>query len=57
MFQIYVVNQKVQKKEPLLRSGIFFLNAMIMNTKHTIFLILLKCQNLWNLINLFIKKL
>ncbi len=34
-----------------------FLNAMIRNKKkNTIFLILLKFQSLWNLINVFIKK-
>jgi hypothetical protein len=35
----------------------FFLNAMIKNIKYTIFLILLDFQNLWNLINVFIKKI
>ncbi len=33
-----------------------FLNVMIKNTKKIIFLILMKSQNLWNLINLLIKK-
>jgi hypothetical protein len=33
-----------------------FLDAMIRNIKIHNFLILLKFQNIWNLINLFIKK-
>jgi hypothetical protein len=33
-----------------------FLNAMIRNIKIHNFLILLKIKNLWNLINVFIKK-
>ncbi len=44
MFQICVPNQKVHGN-----------NAMIRNSKYTMFLILLKFKNLWNLINVFIK--
>ncbi len=40
MFQIYVHNQKVQGKELALR------NVMLKRLKDTIFLILLKFQNL-----------
>ncbi len=34
-----------------------FLNEMIRNIKITIFFIILRFQNLWNLINVFIKKI
>ncbi len=48
MFQICVHDQKVQGKEPTLR------NVMLRRSKDTIFLVLLKSQNLWNLINFLI---
>ncbi len=51
MFQIYVHNQKVQGKELAL------CNIMLKRLKDKIFLILLKFQNLCNLINVFILKI
>jgi hypothetical protein len=53
MFQICVHDQKVQGMTFQKR----FLNAKLGTSKYTIFLILLKIQNLWNLRNVFIKKI
>ncbi len=47
---------KFKEKKPELHSWIFFLSAMIKNIKICNFLILLGFQNLWNLINVFIKR-
>jgi len=56
MFQICVPNQKIQGMELMLHSWNFFLMQWFETSKHTIFLILLKFQILWNLINVLIKK-
>jgi len=48
----FVLNQKVQKKELMWHSW-FFLMQWLGTLKYTI----LKFQNLWNLINVLIKKI
>jgi hypothetical protein len=55
MFQICVPNQKVQGKKQVLHSWIFKKVQWLKTSKYTIFLILLKFENLWNLINVFKK--
>jgi hypothetical protein len=56
MFQIFVLNQKVFKKVAIITFLKLFINAMIKNIKIQKKIILLKIQNLWNLINVLIQK-
>ncbi len=56
MFQICVLDQKIQRKQPTLHFILFLQMQWLETSKYTIFLILLKFQNLWNSINVLIKK-
>jgi hypothetical protein len=57
MFQICVIDKKIQGKKLTLRSWNFFKMQWLRTSKYAIFLILMGLKNLWNLINVFIKKI
>jgi hypothetical protein len=52
-----VINQKVQGRNHSYILKTFLKIQLLGTSKYTILLILLKFQNLWNLINVFIKKI
>jgi hypothetical protein len=51
MFQICVLDQKVQGKKQVLCFWNFFKMQWLGELKYTIFFILFSVQNIWNLIN------
>ncbi len=57
MFQICILDNKIQGKEPMLHSWNIFSMQWLGKSKYTIFSILLKILNLWNLINVLTKKI